>query len=235
MRIVKILQWFLFFAVIALIISCGNGDNKAGRPDNPDKADKSNFTVEYERMVTILNLNDAECARLKETFKAGDEAIKGWKSSGEGIKLVQLEKQMKKAAKNRNLREMKQLIGEAKPLRSFYKGIIKTHHENILKALSPDKRKQWNAYRLADELINLMEPLGLSDDQIRQIQRSALSSIEKTINQSNVQNKTMSRAYLNLTRTMENDVLTERQRQAYGQIKRKILIRSLKFTDDKCF
>ncbi len=193
-------------------------ETDADRPPPPETA----WTAEYAQMNAVLKLSDQEKAKLKAAFDARVEAVTQWWTE-KGAKLVQLERQMKRAAKARDLTGLGRITAKAGPLRNELRELLKTHESNILETLSPEYRLKWEAHQVSEKILNLMQPLNLSDRQISQVRTEAPSTVRASVNEPNPK----AVAYLKLERTVELSVLTAEQRQAFQEIKKKHPIRAL--------
>ena len=131
---------------------------------------------------------------------------------------------MKRAAKARDLAGLRQAKAKAEPLRNELRELLKTHESNIREALSPEYRLKWEAHQVSERILDLMQPLNLSDQQISQVRTEAISTVRASVNEPNPK----AAAYLKLEQTVELSVLTAEQRQAFQEIKKKNPLRSLK-------
>ena len=190
-----------------------------GRPSPPETA----WAAEYEQMNTVLELPDQEKAKLKAAFEAYAEAVTQWWTE-KGAELPQFEQQMKRAVKARDLAGLRRAKAKAEPLRNELRELLKTHESNIREVLSPKYRLKWEAHQVSERILDLMQPLNLSDQQISQVRTEALSTVRASVNEPNPK----AAAYLKLEQTVELSVLTAQQRQTFQEIKKKSPLRSLK-------
>jgi len=174
-------------------------------------------------MTAVLELSDQEKAKLKTAFEARAEAITRWRAEN-GAKLAQFEQEMKQAAKARDLADLRQAKSKAEPLRNELRELSQTHQANIREALSPEYRRQWEAHQVSERILDIMQPLTLSDQQISQVRTEAISAVRASVNEPNPG----SAAYLKLERMVELSVLETEQRQAFQEIKKKNPLRSLR-------
>ena len=77
---------------------------------------------------------------------------------------------------------------------------------------------------MSERILDLMQPLNLSHRQISQVRTEALTTVPATANEPNPK----AAAYMKLEQTVERSVLTPEQRQAFGEIKKKNPLRSLR-------
>ena len=175
-------------------------------------------------MNAVLELSDQEQATLKAAFEARVEAVTQWGTEKRAT-LVKYEQQMKQAAKDRDLVGLRQAKAKAEPLRNELRELLKTHRSKIREALSPEYRFKWDAHQVSERILDLMQPLNLTDQQISQVQAKALSTVRASVNQPNPQ----AAAYMELEQTVERNVLTAEQSQAFEEIKKKNPLRSLKW------
>lgn len=206
-------------------VSSQQDPSQAGPGTETDQATsrETAWTAQYEQMGAVLELSDREKATLKAAFEARAHAVTGWWTE-KGAKLVQFEQQMKEAAKDRNLGGLRQATARAQPLRNELRELVRTHQSNILEALPGKSRLEWEAHQVSEKILDLMQPLNLSDRQISQVRTEALVTVRACVDEPNPQ----AAAYLRLEQAVEGSVLTAEQRRAFHEIKQKHPLRSLK-------
>ena len=232
------LRNLVYLALLFSTVSCipGNGGPDADVPSQQDQSQagpgtdtdrppppETAWTAEYEQMNTVLELSDQEKAKLKAAFEARAEAITQWGTKN-GEKLAQFEQQMKQAAKARDLSGLRRAKAKAEPIRDELRELLKTHESNIREVLSPKYRLKWEAHQVSERILDLMQPLNLSDQQISQVRTESLSTVNASANEPNPK----AAAYMKLEQTVELSVLAAEQRQAFQEIKKKNPLRSLK-------
>ena len=232
------LRNLVYLVLLLSTVSCtqGNGGPDADVPSQQDQSQagpgtdtdrppppETAWTAEYEQMNAVLELSDQEKAKLKAAFEARAEAITQWGTKN-GEKLAQFEQQMKQAAKARDLSGLRRAKAKAEPIRDELRELLKTHESNIREVLSPKYRLKWEANQLSERILDLMQPLKLSDQQIAEVRTETLSIVRASVNEPNPK----AAAYLKLEQTVELSVLAAEQRQAFQEIKKKNPLRSLK-------
>ena len=232
------LRNLVYLALLFGTVSCtqGNGGPDADVPSQQDQSQagpgtdtdrppppETAWTAEYEQMNAVLELSDQEKAKLKAAFEARAEAIMQWWAE-KGTKLAQFEQQMKRAVKARDLAGLRRAKAKAEPLRNELRELLKTHESNIREVLSPKYRLKWEAHQVSERILDLMQPLNLSNQQISQVRTESLSTVHMSANKPNPK----AAAYMKLEQTVELSMLTAQQRQAFQEIKKKHPLRSLK-------
>jgi hypothetical protein len=231
------LRKLVYLALLFSNVSCiqgnrGHDAEVASQQDQPQaglEADTARplppetiWTAEYEQISAVPGLSDQEKAKLKAALEARAEALTEWRTE-EGAELAQFEQQMKQTAEARDLTGLRAAKAKAEPLRDELRELLETHRSNIREALSPKHQLEWEAHQVSERVLDLMQPLDLSDQQISQVRTEALSTVRTSVNESNPG----AAAYLKLEQTLEVSVLTAEQRQAFQEIKRKNPLRSL--------
>lgn len=183
---------------------------------NPD------WTAEYDAMAAALELSAEEVAALQDAFRRREEVVGGWLAQN-GARLRELEQEMKSAARRRDLSTVQRVKAEATPLRTQLRDLIASHQADIHATLTPDNRLQWDAHQLAERLLELMETLELTPEQIDQIRDAALTAAQAKANEPNP----AAAGYLHLEKSVEAGVLTPAQQGRFNQIKQKKPLRSL--------
>ena len=189
--------------------------DSSGEPDNS--------TSEFDEMVSVLKLADEERTQLRSAFEERDKIVGHWLAE-KGDELKRLEREMLEAAKSRDLPGVQRLTAQAAPLRNELRELIKAQQENIRKVLSKEHQRQWEAHELAEEFLELIDPLNPTEDQINQIRAQAGRFLDVSSGEPNP----VAAAYLKMEKWLETDVLTADQRQAFEKIKQRRPLRSLK-------
>jgi hypothetical protein len=183
---------------------------------------KPDWTTEYEEMATALDLADDEADALREAFVTRDRVISAWLAD-DGVRLEELEGEMATAAKAHDLAGVQQIIAQAKPLRDTLRELIQTHQDAIRRTLSDENQVRWAAHGLAERLLELMQPIALTDAQAAQVREQALAAARETAGEPNPS----AAGYLRLERAAESQILTDEQRRAFETVKQKNPLRSL--------
>jgi hypothetical protein len=226
------------FAICCTLVSCARdaaerdappskssdsttSESPAGDQDSSSSA--RDWKAEFEEMVSTLELNDQEAAKLKQAFEKREGALAAWFNE-KGAQLKELEKEMLAAARNRDLPGVRDLKEKAQPLRDELRKTAETLEASIRAALPESRRVEWEAHRLAKRLIGLMESLKLSAEQVATIDFKAAEALKFAAGEKNPQ----AAGFLKLERDVEQSVLTPEQREPYQAIKKKNPLRSLK-------
>lgn len=196
-----------------------------GDPDNEaaEAPAASDWHVEYDRMNAVLDLSEQEQSALQAAYLAREEEHSTWMAAN-GRRLVELEQQMKKAAKSRDLGGVRAAKAKATPLRTELRELLARHEAAITGALTPDNQSAWAAAGLAERLLELMTPLNLTEDQIAQIYAEAAIAVQKSANEPNPS----AAGFIALEKGVEVRVLKAEQKDAYAAVKKKNPMRSLR-------
>jgi hypothetical protein len=232
-----ILRNLLYFLLLFSAVSCsqdvGNTDSQRSSKQGPaqvgpasadptSSAEKAS-EEELARMNAVLELSDQENANLKAAFQASNEALAQWRTE-KGAKLAEFEQQMKLAAKNRDLAGVRRAKAQVDPLSKELRDLVRKHKSLVRNALSPEHQLAWDAHQLAERILEVMQPLNLSDQQIAQIRTDSLAAARESVNEINPS----AAGFMNLEQVVELNVLTDEQRRAYQDVKKKKPLRSLK-------
>ncbi len=226
----------LFIVLLCSAISCmrepGAADTdapsragaEAAMPTETERSasPETAWAAEYEQVRAVLDLSAGEKAELKAAYLTRAEALEQWWAE-KGEKLSHLERRMKRAAKARDLAKFRRANEKVKPLLSELRNLDKTHRSLILKTLSPEHQLEWKAHLLEEKILDLLKPLELSDPQIARVRAESVSAVRACADRRNPS----AAAYMKLERTVELNVLTARQREAFQEIKKQHPLRSL--------
>ncbi len=221
----------LLMMASVLSVSCAARSDRAEKNEKQEPAAKNDAADgeqhesarEYAEMTAVLQLPEQEAARLKAAFDARDAAFSAW-SAEKLKKLNELEAQMMRAARARDLSEVDRIKKQAEPLRDEMRALHKAHQETILEVLSPEQRLDWQGHKLSRRLLELMEPLALTDDQKGQIRKQARAAYQDAAGTPNPD----AAGFLALEKSVERSVLAPQQQAAYQAIKKKHPLRSLR-------
>jgi hypothetical protein len=186
---------------------------------------EAEWQAQYDDMTIRLSLSPAESDALRAAFDNMQSELTAWMEGENGKRLIELEGRIATATRNSDLAGVQSAIREATPLRESFRAQIDAHGENLLNAMSPDNRATWEALRLSDHLIELMEPLNLRQDQIAAIENNAGPALQQAKGRG--EPNPPAAAFLELEKWVEANVLDAQQRDAYAAVKADRPMRSL--------
>lgn len=199
-------------------------ESKAADPGAADvaAAGKDDWKKEFARMQAELELSDAEDGALQVAFEAREADVSAWMAE-KGPQLESLESKMKSAARSKDLTGVRKAIAQAKPLREELRAIMNKAQEAIPAVLSDANQTAWKVVLLRDRLLELMEPLQLTAEQVQQIHTETEAVVPRAAGEVNPE----AAGFLNLEKVVESRILTPSQKTAYEPIKKKKPMRSL--------
>lgn len=179
----------------------------------------------FDDMVRVLQLDTAAQGALRQAFSARDDAFEAWIVGPDGQRLIALEAEMFAAVEAKNLNEVKRTTSQATPLRNALRALVSEHDEAIRSVLHPDQRIQWDGHLVADEMLVLMQPLGLAFEQAQAVENGGVTAVLQAMEAGQPNPKAA--AFLELEKWVEERVLSPEQRAAYQDIKASNKLRSL--------
>ena len=193
----------------------------------PEAQGPPEWETEIAEMVRVLELTIAEEDAVRAAYPEREDEVRTFLQSARGQGLMEDEAALADAARARDLSEVRAITTRAGEDRNALREIIADGDRNIRESLPTEKRVAWDAYQISSELLELMQPLGLTLDQASQIETQAVTSFEAAMarNEPNPH----AAAFLSLERWSEAAVLTPAQRQEYETIKKENPLRSLRF------
>jgi hypothetical protein len=202
-----------------------NDELKVSDSGSEDGSDDSadDWKPEFARMESELELSDAESNALQAAFEAREADVSAWMTQ-KGVRLRTLESTMKSAARSKDLGGVRKAIAEAKPLREELRSVINEAQEAITTALTDANQTAWKAVLLRDRLLELMEPLQLSDEQEQLIHAEARNVVQSSVAEVNPE----AAGFIKLEKAVESSILTPAQRVDYEPIKKKNALRLFK-------
>ncbi|MCK5805472.1 MAG: hypothetical protein KAI66_21755 [Lentisphaeria bacterium] len=181
---------------------------------------------EYDKMVSAIGLNQDESQCVRAAFEVREAEVGKWLKGERGVRLRQLEGEMKVAAKGGDLAETRRIISEAGGLRQELRKLLDSHQAKIMGSLTPEQQTHWCGHEIAEKLLDLMAPLKLDPEQQKRIREVAPRVVAKATRTG--QANPRAAAYLELEKGVEIKVLTDVQREAYKGLKKTAPLRSLR-------
>ena len=174
-------------------------------------------------MQSVLTLSDEESAKVQAAFETREAELSAWMATHR-TKLEKLEKQIRTAARSRDIIGLRNANSKAKPIREVMRNLITTHKKLISAALSEDNQSAWAAYQLSQRVLDPMEDLNLTPEQIEQIEMESHSVMQSAVDKTEPQPASV----LALQKFAETKVLTKDQIADYESVKKKNPLRLLR-------
>lgn len=228
------LSYLACLALLFCLVSCTQGDPDGPVPNGESQVDsgpdvggmappEAAWTEEYERMVSVLGLSGQESQTLKAAYEARAETLTQWWTE-KGSQFKQYQQEMMQAAKTRDLAGVRRAKEKVDPLRKELDALLEAQQSTIRNALSSDHLFKWDVRQVSERILDIMQPVNLSDQQKSRVQTEAGSAVHASVNEINPK----AAAYMKLEQAVERSVLTAQQRQEFQDIKKKHPLRSLK-------
>jgi hypothetical protein len=128
------------------------------------------------------------------------------------------------AAKSKDLGSLQNWKQKAEPLKKELVDTAERFKVTIREALPAKKRLEWEAHKLYERLLELMQPLNLSEEQKKEVRAKSHTAAEESAEEANPQ----ASGFLKAEREVETDVLSPEQQKEYESIKKKHPLRSMK-------
>ncbi len=217
--------------LLVVCLACG-ADNQTGSSVTEEEILQAqeqrlgDWQSDYDEMVTALGLDAESQASLESAFLERDRRLRNWFDGPKGRRLIELEALLAKEAQNRDLQSVRSITAEGKPLRAEVRDLIKASDEEVLAVLTPEQRGAWDGYLLSKRLLELMESLELSPEQIEALRDNAPRFLDQA-KQAGEPNPPAA-AFLQYERWAERQVLDPVQQGMYAGTKRENPLRSLR-------
>lgn len=217
--------------IVALLLFMGC-DGPSSEVSAPSLAEtrarvESEFQMdsELDQMNRVLSLDPTQSEALLAAYEKRDSEISAWLAGEKGQRLIALEADMARAAREQDLEGVRNATSQAKPLRMEIIMLIGDHEGAMRALLSEAQRDQWDGFQIAAEMLDLMEPLQLDGAQRSAIEAAGPQALTQARERGEV--NPSAAAFLDLERWAEESVLSPEQRAGYGPIKSKHGLRSL--------
>ena len=217
------IRCLVLLGLIATLFGCGQPAPESGSTPQPGETNSEStapetpdWTDEFVEMQSALAMSDEESAKVQAAFEKREVEVSAWMAT-HGAQLEKLEKTMRTAARSRDLAGVRNATSKAKPLRDALRELIATHTKTIPAALSEDNQSAWVAYQLSQEVLEPMEDLNLTPEQIEQIEVESHSVMQSAVDKTEPQPASV----MALQKFAETKVLTKAQVVDYQSIKKK--------------
>lgn len=221
----------LTMAALAFLVACGGNSDESNSTGSPDKGTATASPVddwrpEFDEMASALSLQGPERDALEAAFQSRDQKLRDWLESPDGTRFLKLEDELREATADRDLGRVRSITDRAGPLRRNFETMIESTQRDILASLSPEKQREWDMYQLYMKLYELMEPVGLSEEQKSRLREATFDFLRRA--HQNGEPNPMAAAFLEYERWAEISVLDSTQRGMYQAIKKENPLRSLR-------
>lgn len=220
----------VLLGLLATLFGCGQQVTESGSTPQPNETESGStaretpdWTDEFAEMQSALAMSDEESAKVQAAFETREVELSAWMATHR-TKLEKLEKQIRTAARSRDIIGLRNATSKAKPIREVMRNLITTHKKLISAALSEDNQSAWAAYQLSQEVLEPMVDLNLTPEQIEQIEVESHSVMQSAVDKTEPQPASV----LALQKFAETKVLTKAQIADYESIKKKNPLRLLR-------
>jgi|GEM_PF-1098734 len=186
---------------------------KAEKPAKEKKAPE--LRGQYAMMVSELNLNDEQKAKLTEAVKAKTEALAEWKKTN-GQKMKELGAQMKEATEKDKKAELKKQMDE---LGAQQKALAEKHDAAIRNVLTEEQKARWAGFMTYQQAMRLFRKVELTDEQkakVKEICTKHADAYQKAADR-----KAKAEAMNQIKTEVSETVLTAEQKEAISKPKEK--------------
>lgn len=221
----------LMGCVLAGLSGCGGASEDSTAPASGEASAQEgpplgDFQDDYEQMVARLDLTAEESATLEAAWQQHLAQLEDWWAQ-HGASLVAYEAELKQAASDSDLSDVRAAKAKADPLRKEFRALGRDGEVKVVMALSQEKRKAWDAEQLIMKLEGLIAGrIELSDAQSASAKALAQEYAAYANPDLAVQNR-LAQSFLDFERELEKTVLTPDQRAIYEQMKDENKMRSL--------
>ncbi|MEQ9069943.1 MAG: hypothetical protein RLO18_24640, partial [Gimesia chilikensis] len=134
----------------------GNNESAAKSSDGDGYTGESldTWTAVFEEMRQVLEMSPDETQRLNQTMQTHVQEIKAFYEE-HGPTIAQADRDVKQAAKNRDLARLREITRAVKPLREQANVMFEDMDAAVLAALSDPNQVDWKAHRLTARLLEL--------------------------------------------------------------------------------
>ena len=191
----------------------------------------SKLIKQYEPIANVLELNENEIAQIGSIHREYGDKLSQWHET-DGKEMKAIQKQALQAARNRDKAALNRLnaSGGKEKVAKFSQAeaaIQKAYAEALFDAIPGEKQDRWKAYRISTCLLEFLEPLNLSQEQMDSVRSLAPKAIRSIGNETNWQGYGTSK----LEKLFETRVVTAEQKEDFENLKSKNRMRMLKWNN----
>jgi len=187
------------------------GGKKVKKAGDGGKKAKSDLKGEYAIMVSVLGLDEAQQAKLKEVVEKNAAALKAWDDSDNGKKLAALQEEAKKAREAKDKEKTKTIGDQMKALQKERTDLQASQQAAIQALLTDEQKAKWKGFVLYRSVVGRYKKLGLTEAQDKQV-RDLCMEASKTM-PGPEDRKAQGEAVTKLASEIEQKVLTDPQRE----------------------
>lgn len=204
--------------LLACPLAFGAGEQAEAQPEKkPKKArprkEKSFLRGEYRIMAAVLEMDEAQKAKLVEALKANHAALLEWKAGPDGRKLEELMKARNEARSAKQKDKLKQVEKEMASLRDAVLAIQKAGKRRILAVLTDEQKTRWTAFGIERSILRKFSRSKLTDEQKKLVKEISLRAVKAEPFDED-DKKARSAVYKKVAAQVEKEVLTDAQRES---------------------
>lgn len=185
--------------------------DKPDKKERPARGEKGGNLGEYSILMSTVDANEQLKARITETAKANQEAMKAWEQAN-GEKMKDLQKRMGDAKTAGDAEGLKKLQAEQKELLAGRESIRKEGWGKIMGMLSAEQKQKWETFQFKRNLLRRLAKAKVTDEQKPKIE--ALISEAAPAIQAASDEKEKGKLMGELLKKIQEQVLTEEQKAA---------------------
>jgi Spy/CpxP family protein refolding chaperone len=166
---------------------------------------------EYAIMASVLEMDDAQKAKLMEAVEASGKAIRDWDNGDSGKKYKELNDARKQAAKDKDKEKIKSIGEQLKPLQKERADLMAAQKTAIMNVLTPEQKAKWAGFELYRNVMRRYKAAKLTEDQDKQLRDLCAAQAPKLPDSSD--RKAYGGAMKQLYAEIDEKILTGTQRE----------------------
>lgn len=222
---------------LSTALTCGclepDGSAKSNSGDVSKKSAEqlSSLVAEYRDLNSCLELTEQEETKIAEVHLRFEKKLRSWYDKNHR-ELRQIQGNALDAARERDLKKLKQMNarGDKKRVAELYqeeRELQGEYEATLIDAIPAAKLDTWKSHVIAKQLLEYLEPIDLSDDQIKQIQESAVVVISREGTNENW--KGMGTRALEIV--FARQIVSKSQQPGYDALKKSNRLRQLRWNN----
>ncbi len=166
----------------------------------------------YGIMMKVLEMDEAQKAKLMQAVQDSQKALKDWEAGPNGVKYKELAAARKQAAKDKDKEKAKSISQQLRSLQKERAEIQAAQRAQVLSVLTPGQRAAWAGHELYTSVMRRYKRVELTDDQKLKLKDHCVTKAATMPDASD--RRARGQALKKLYAEIDEKILTDEQREA---------------------
>jgi Spy/CpxP family protein refolding chaperone len=166
----------------------------------------------YGIMMKVLEMDEAQKAKLMQAVQDSQKALKDWTAGPSGTKYKELTEARKQAAKDKDKEKVKSISQQLRELQKERAEIQAAQRAAVLDILTPQQKATWAGHELYTSVMRRYKRVDLADDQKAKLKE--LCTAKAATMPAASDRRARGQALKKLYEEIDGNILTDEQREA---------------------